>query len=306
MMRYLARRLIAGAFVLWCIITLSFFIMRLAPGGPFDQDRALPAAVRANLEEKFGLNGSLGEQYVAALKNYARFDFGVTFTSEGQRTVMENLRETFPVSMELGLYALVVALLFGVGAGLFAGSRPNSAADHVVMSAAMTGVSVPTIVQGPILIVVFCVGLGWFETGGWDSWRVKVLPALSLGSVYAAYFARLSRGGMLEVIRQDWIRTARAKGLGEGRILRRHAFKAAILPSVTFLGPALAGLLTGSVVVERLFNIPGVSEYFITGAINRDYPMVMGVVVLYSSLLVVLNLLVDIAYTWLDPRVRLH
>ncbi len=303
---YVAKRLLSGVFVLWCIITLSFFVMRLAPGGPFDQDRALPPQVRANLEERFGLNGSLLEQYGLALSRYARLDFGVTFTSNGQRTVLENIKETFPVSVELGIYALCIALLAGVGAGLVAGSKPNTPVDYTVMSLAMTGVSVPSIVLGPLLIILFVMHFRLVDYGGWGSWQVKVLPSLTLGLVYAASFARLTRGGMLEIIRQDYIRTARAKGLGWPLVIRRHALRGAILPTVTYLGPTLASLLTGSVVVERVFNVPGISEYFVTGAINRDYPMVMGVVVLYSGMLVILNLCVDLAYTLLDPRVRLE
>ncbi len=306
MLRYIVRRLFTGLFVLWCIVTISFFIMRLAPGGPFDADKALPPQVKANLEAKFGLSGSLLDQYWASLKNYARLDFGVTFVSEGKRTVMENIRATFPVSMELGLYALVIALIIGVGSGLLAGTKPNTWVDYSVMSAAMTGVSVPSIVLGPLLIIIFVMSLRWIpDYGGWDTAYKKILPSLTLGLVYAAYFARLTRGGALEIVRQDYIRTARAKGLSEALVIRRHALKGALLPTVTFLGPATAGLLTGSVVVERVFNVPGVSDYFVTGAINRDYPMVIGVVVLYSSLLVALNLVVDIAYTFLDPRVRL-
>lgn len=253
---------------------------------------------------------SLGTQYVRTLWSYLHLDFGVTFDSRGERTVLENLRETLPVSMELGLYALVIALCLGVGAGLLAGLRHNTWVDHSVMSAAMVGISVPSLVLGPLLILVFVMKLKWLPSfGGWEAglftgWGQKLLPALTLGLVYAAYFARLTRGGMLEVVRQDWIRTARAKGLSEWLVVRRHALRGAILPAVTFLGPAVASLLVGSVVVESVFNVPGVSKYFVSSAINRDYPMVMGVVVLYSMLLVVFNLLVDIAYAYLDPRVR--
>jgi oligopeptide transport system permease protein len=253
---------------------------------------------------------SLWSQYLVTLSNYARFDFGVTFESKGQRSVLQNIAETLPVSAELGLYALIIALFFGVSSGLIAGLRHNTWVDHTTMSAAMIGISIPSIVLGPVFILVFIMKLQWLPAhGGWEvgpftGWGQKILPALTLGLVYAAYFARLTRGGMLEVIGQDWMRTARAKGLPPSIIVFRHALKAAILPVVTFMGPALAHLLVGSVVVEIIFAIPGISKYFVVSAINRDYPMVMGVVVLYSIFLVCFNLLVDIAYAYLDPRVK--
>lgn len=250
------------------------------------------------------LKTPLVQQYLTAMASYLSLDFGVTFSSEGQRTVFETIAQTAPISMELGIYAMLIALFLGIPTGLVAGLRPNSWVDYTSMSMAMTGVSLSEIVLGPMLILVFAVHLGWFELSGWATPSAKILPALTLGLIYAAYFARLTRGGMLDVIRQDYIRTARAKGLPEGTIVVRHALRGAILPSVTFLGPALAGTLTGSVVVERIYNIPGVSEFFVSGALNRDYPLVMGVVVLYSGLLVVMNLLVDIGYAFLDPRVK--
>ncbi len=378
MIRYIARRLLGAILVVFCVFSLSFLIMRLAPGSPFDQDKQLPPEVVSNQAKVTGMaeaisassgvvrellvgrgddvaagqvyarledNGRLTEataerdftvfrvvrrigekietgspilyaetslwsQYFTTVGSYARFDFGVTFDSKGQRTVLENIRETLPVSAELGLYALIIALVLGVSSGLIAGLKQNSWIDHSVMSAAMVGISVPSIVLGPIFILVFIMQLQWLPAhGGWEvglfsGWGQKILPAITLGLVYAAYFARLTRGGMLEVIGQDWIRTARAKGLPERLIIFRHALKGAILPAVTFMGPALAHLLVGSVVVEMIFAIPGISKYFVVSAINRDYPMVMGVVVLYSSFLVCFNLLVDIAYAYLDPRVK--
>jgi oligopeptide transport system permease protein len=378
MIAYILRRLLGAAFVVFCVFSISFIIMRLAPGSPFDQDRQLPPQVVANqaqvtgmaravpspagvlhtLHVKRGDAVSAGQtfaiitvdgrqqplkadqpftvfrivrkvgdgieqgrpilyaethlwtQYWTTLTHYMRLDFGVTFDSKGQRTVWENIRETLPVSAELGLYALFIALFLGVTSGLLAGMKQNTWVDHSVMSAAMIGISVPSIVLGPVFILVFIMELQWLPAhGGWESglftgWGQKILPAITLGLAYGAYFARLTRGGMLEVVRQDWIRTARAKGLSESRIVFRHALKGAILPAVTFLGPALAHLLVGSVIVEMIFSIPGISKYFVVSAINRDYPMVMGVVVLYSSFLVLFNLLVDIAYAYLDPRVQ--
>ena len=372
MARFLFRRLLSAVVVLWAIMTLSFLLMRSAPGGPFDAEKRLPAAVEANLYATYGMaepviaagggvvaqvharrgvelaagaplvtllgggviampeEGTLlgvavdpGEtvvdgqtvawrktplltQYMTSMGSYLRLDFGVSMTQGGGRTVREIIGHTFPISMELGLWSMAVAVLLGVSLGLVAGLRPNSAIDHTLMSLGMIGVSMSAIVLGPLLILVFGVKLGWLEVDGWTTPSSKVLPVLTLGLIYAAYFARLTRGGMLEVVRQDYIRTARAKGLSSWTIVTRHALKGAILPSVSFLGPGLAGIMTGSVVVERIFNIPGVSENFVTGAINRDYPLVMGVVVLYSALLVVLNVVVDIVYTWLDPRVTLE
>ncbi len=367
---YFFKRFLASIGVLLAIMSLSFFLMRVAPGGPFDQDKRLSPVVEANLWKTYGmadevrasttgtvarivvsrgqevyegeslvrlLDGSallaprdgtvltlsvkegaavvsgqpigafetpLWSQYVTAMSNYIVLDFGVSMKNP-ERTVQDLIAQTFPVSMELGLWSLLIALLFGVSIGLFAGTRANTWADYVPMSLAMIGVSLSAIVLGPLLILLFGVHLGWFDIGGWEGWRSKVLPSMTLGLIYAATFARLTRGGMLEVIRQDYIRTARAKGLGEWSVVFRHALRPAILPTVTYLGPAVAGLLCGSVVVERIFNIPGVSEFFVSGALNRDYSLVMGVVVLFSSLLVVLNFVVDVAYTWLDPRVKM-
>lgn len=368
--RFVVRRLVSAIFVMWVIMTLSFFLMRAAPGGPFDADRRLHPTVEANLWATYGmatmvrashggrvaqvlvkkgdvvaehqpilrleegetisahqsgeclsvlvseqdhvlpeqniaaLKTPIAVQYLTAMRSYLTLDFGVTYSSEGQRTVFETIAQTAPVSMELGVYAMLIALILGIPTGLVAGLRPNTWVDYTAMSMAMTGVSLSEIVLGPMLVLLFAVHLGWFELSGWATPSAKILPAFTLGLIYAAYFARLTRGGMLEVIRQDYIRTARAKGLDERTIVLRHALRGAILPSVTFLGPALAGTLTGSVVVERIYNIPGVSEFFVSGALNRDYPLVMGVVVLYSGLLVLLNLLVDIAYVFLDPRVN--
>jgi oligopeptide transport system permease protein len=305
MIRYIIRRIVLGALVLLAVMSLSFFMMRLAPGGPFDQDKKLPEQVQKNLEEKFGLNKSLSQQYFSAMKNYVQLDFGVCISAPSY-TVREKISEHYPYSLELGLYAMIVALVLGIGAGLIAGSKPNSMRDYTVMSGAMIGVSVPSIVLGPLLLLIFASWLGWVPYGGWDdSWRCKVLPSVTLGLVYAAYFARLTRGGMLEIIRQDYIRTAHAKGLPSHLVMRRHALKGGILPSVTFMGPAMAGIFTGSVVVEQIFSVPGISNFFVQGALSRDYHIAMGVLVLYSGLLISLNIIVDIGYTFLDPRVRL-
>lgn len=274
----------------------------------FQPVRTLGETIQAG-DDLIYVKTGLVTQMWTTLVHYAQGDFGTTFASRGERTVAENIRETLPVSMELGLYALFIALALGITAGLIAGLKQNTVIDHSVMSAAMVGISVPSIVLGPLLIVIFIMKLEWLPAyGGWELGLTevpgkKLLPALTLGLGYAAYFARLTRGGMLEVVRQDWIRTARAKGMPDRIVVLRHALKGAILPAVTFLGPAMAHLMVGSVVVEKIFNIPGISKYFIDSAIGRDYPMVMGVVVIYSVFLVLFNLVVDIAYAYLDPRV---
>ena len=241
---------------------------------------------------------------------FLRGDFGPSMKYP-DRTVNEILAEGLPVSMILGIQAMAIALLLGLGAGLIAGLRQNTVIDYSVMTAAMIGVSVPSLVMGPLLIFAFAIKVQWFDAAGWNGFehglvghiRTSFLPSLTLGLVYAAYVARLTRGGMLEIIRQDYVRTARAKGLSEMVVVLRHTLQGALLPVVSYLGPAFAGMLTGSVVIEKIFNIPGLGTHFVNSAFNRDYPLVLGTIVLYSSLLVVLNLVVDLLYTVLDPRV---
>jgi oligopeptide transport system permease protein len=284
---------------------VSFFIMRLAPGGPFDQERALPEQVRANIEARYHLNEPLWQQYLRYLGDILRGDLGPSFRYP-DRSVNELLGLGFPVSLLLGACALTVALLLGGAAGLLAGVRRNSFVDYLTMSFALGGVSVPNFVLGPILMLVFALGLGWLPVAGWGTWRHLILPSVTLGTFYAAYVARLTRAGMLEVIGHDFIRTARAKGLREATVVMRHALPSAMLPVITYLGPASAAVLTGSVVVETIFSIPGIGRYFVGGALNRDYTVVLGTVVSYSVLLVVFNLIVDVLYAYLDPRVSVQ
>lgn len=279
--------------------------MRLAPGGPFDQDRALPEPVRANIEARYHLNESLWTQYLRYLGDVARGDLGPSFRYP-DRSVNELLGLGFPVSLLLGACAMTIAVLAGGTAGLLAAVRRNSLVDYLTMSLALGGVSVPNFVLGPILMLVFALGLGWLPVAGWGTWRHLILPSLTLGAFYAAYVARLTRAGVLEVVGQDFIRTARAKGLREAMVILRHAVPSAILPVVTYLGPASAAVLTGSVVVETIFSIPGIGRYFVGAALNRDYTMVLGTVVSYSVLLLTLNLAVDVLYAWLDPRVQVR
>ena len=302
MARYLARRLVGFPPILLVIVTASFFIMRLAPGGPFDMERALPEAVRANIEARYHLDESLARQYLRYLGDVVRGDFGPSFRYP-DRTVNELLALGFPVSVTLGVCALSLALAVGGTAGALAAIRHNRWVDYLTMSLALGGVSVPNFVLGPLLILVFALWLGWLPVAGWGTWRHLVLPSVTLAAFYTAYVARLARAGMLEVILQDWVRTARAKGLREAIVVTRHALPAALLPVVSYLGPAAARALTGSVVVETIFGIPGVGRYFVQSALNRDYTMVLGTVVFYSGFLIAFNLIVDCLYAYLDPRV---
>jgi oligopeptide transport system permease protein len=301
-LRYLAGRLLGVPPVLLVIVTGAFFVMRIAPGGPFDMERALPAEVRANIEAKYHLDEPLVGQYLRYLGDVARGDLGPSFRYP-DRTVTELIGLGIPVSLTLGACALGFAVLFGGTAGVLAALHHNRLADYLTMTLALGGVSIPNFVLGPLLILVFALLLGWLPVAGWGTWRHLVLPSVTLGFFYTAYVARLSRAGMLEVVFQDFVRTARAKGLGEAVVVVRHALPSAVLPVVSYLGPAAAGALTGSVVVETIFAIPGIGRYFVTSALNRDYTMVLGTVIFYSGLLVVFNLIVDVLYAWLDPRV---
>lgn len=304
MTRYILRRLLGFVPVFLLIVTVVFFLIRLAPGGPFEQgERHVPPEVLEQIRESYNLNAPLYVQYVDYLRDLMRGDLGPSM-QQPSRTVSQWVMLRAPVSMELGLYSLLVAMTIGLTAGLVASLRPNTLTDYVPMSLAMAGICLPTFVMGPLLMLVFSLKLGWFPVSGWDSPMDKVLPSLTLGSVYAAYVARLTRGGMFEVLAQDFIRTARAKGLSEARVLLKHALRGGVQPVVSFLGPAAAGLLTGSFVVEKIFQIPGLGKQFVDAAFNRDYTLLMGAVLFYAVLILVLNLLADIVQGWLDPRVR--
>lgn len=302
MLRYLLARLLGLPPVLLVIVTASFFIMRIAPGGPFDMDRALPEQVRLNIEAKYHLDEPLLRQYLRYLGDVVQGELGPSYRYP-DRSVNELIALGFPVSLTLGLCALSFAVLMGGLAGVLAAIRHNRLVDYLTMAVALGGVSIPNFVLGPLLILTFALWLGWLPVAGWGTWRHVVLPSLTLGAFYTAYVARLSRAGMLEVILQDFIRTARAKGVPEALVIARHALPSAVLPVVSYLGPAAAGALTGSVVVETIFSVPGIGRYFVTSALNRDYTMVLGTVVFYSGLLVAFNLVVDCLYAYLDPRV---
>lgn len=299
----ISRRLLEVVPVLFLIATISFFLIRLAPGGPFSEERHVSPEVLANLNAHYGLDKPLHHQYVAYLGNLVRGDLGPSYHYQN-RSVNELIVDALPVSVELGLYALLISLFFGLAAGLLASFRPNSRLDYVPMSLAMVGICFPTFVLGPILALVFALWLGWFNATGWIEPGDRVLPAITLGAFYTAYIARLARGSMIETLSQDFIRTARAKGLAERAVLLKHALRVAILPVLSFLGPAIAGLVSGSFVVETVFNIPGLGRFFVQSAFNRDSTLLVGVVLFYATLIILLNLLVDIIQILLNPKVR--
>ena len=378
MIRFIFSRILQAIPVLFIIASITFFMVRLAPGGPFTEEKTIPVEIRKKLEEHYGLDRPLWEQYLLYFgfiskevdKGRVKFEEGETqkshlheeskttlavgvdgaikvtegagnwharIVTEKNRTsslveveifrrersgllfgelgpsfkyigweVDELIRRSFPVSMQLGLCALAIALCLGLPAGVIAALKKNSLMDYIPMSTAMLGICLPTFVMGPLLILIFSSGLGWFSPIGWYTWGDMVLPSLTLGLYYAAYVARLTRGGMLDVLNQDFIKTARAKGASESRVILKHSLRGGLLPVISFLGPAFAGLISGSFVIETIFAIPGLGKFFVTAAFNRDYTMVIGTVLFYAMLILVMNLLVDIVQAWLNPRTRVE
>lgn len=305
MLRYTFKRLLGAIPTLLILMTMAFFMMRMAPGGPFDTEKSLPPEIQANLDKKYHLDEPLIQQYGRYLLDIVQGDFGPSFQYK-DHSVNELIATGFPVSLRLGLSAIAIALVAGVGLGTLAALRQNSSTDYTVMTLAMTGISIPNFVLAPILILVFAVYLGWLPAGGWNdgAFRNTILPIIGLALPQIAYISRLMRGSMIEVLRSNPIRTARAKGLPEHIVILRHALKPAMLPVVSFLGPATAAVITGSVVIEQIFGIPGLGRYFVQGALNRDYTLVMGVVVFYGILIILFNFIVDLVYAMLDPKVR--
>jgi oligopeptide transport system permease protein len=302
---YLLRRLLSAIPTLLAIVTIAFFMMRIAPGGPFDTERHVPPEVEANLKKAYNLDKPLIAQYWDYLRGVVHGDFGPSFRYK-DFTVTELIESGVPVSARLGASAIVISLVFGITFGTFAALRQNQFGDNAAMGLAVAGIAIPNYVVAPILTLIFGIYLGVLPVGGWNDGALRnmILPVTTLALPLIAYITRLTRGSMIEVLRSDYIRTARAKGLPMRIIIWRHALPAAILPVVTFLGPAAAGVLTGSLVVEQIFGLPGIGRYFVQGALNRDYTLVMGVVILYASLIIILNLVVDLAYAALDPKVR--
>lgn len=305
MLRYTLLRLLGAIPTLLLVIVLAFLMVHAAPGGPFDDERVLPADVEANIAKAYHLDESLPKQFVRYMSGLLRGDLGPSYRYR-DHTVSELIRSGFPLSLQLGAMAITLALLVGVSAGTVAALRQDSLLDRVVMSFAMTGISIPVFVIAPVLVLLLAVKLHWLPAGwsGSASAAKFVLPVFTLALPQIAYIARLTRASMIDVLGRDFIRTARAQGLSTSTLVRVHALKPAMLPVLSYMGPAIAAILTGSVVVEEVFGIPGLGQFFVRGALNRDYTLVLGIVIFYATLIVFLNLLVDILYGVIDPRVR--
>lgn len=305
LLRYAMRRLLGFIPTLFCIVTVSFFIIRLAPGGPFDQEQAVPPQIRANLDRLYGLDQPLGLQYLHYLNGLAHGEFGPSFKLR-DFSVGELIAQGLPLSLSLGSAAVLLAMLLGVPLGVAAALRRNTVTDYGITTMVVVCIALPSFVTGPLFALVFGLYLHWLPVAGWEDGapRYLVLPVLTLALPVIAYVARITRGSLLEVLRANYVRTARARGLGEARVLWRHALKPALLPVVSYLGPATAYVVTGSLVVETVFGLPGTGRYLVQGAINRDYTLVMGMIIVYGTLTLGLNLIADIAYGWLDPTVR--
>ncbi len=301
---YLLKRLVWIAGTLWVVFTVTWFLMRAVPGGPFDAEKKIPEEIKRNIEARYKLDQPLLVQYFDSLAHVARLDFGPSFKLLDYN-VNEIIAQGFPVSASLGVFAMAFALTLGLTAGVASAVGRGSAYDYGFMVLATIGVAVPSFVLASLAIVVFVFYLGWFPAAGWGRLSQIILPAICLGAPFAGYIARLTRTGMLEVLSQDYIRTAYAKGLPHRRVVVRHALKGAILPVVSYLGPAIAAILTGSIVIEKIFALPGMGSHFIEAAIQRDYTLAMGMVLIYTFLLLVMNTLVDLSYGLIDPRVKL-
>ncbi|MFL0804109.1 MAG: ABC transporter permease [Agarilytica sp.] len=304
MLLYIAKRLLTAIPVLFFVVLITFVLVRLAPGGPFDEERKVPPQVLENLNKRYHLDDPLHEQFTTYVGNLLKGDFGPSYKYPN-RTVTEIIFSGVPVTMELGFYALLIAMIIGIITGVFASLKPNTPQDYIPMSFAMLGICLPSFVLGPLLILTFGIWYDILPVSGWNySAYDKILPSITLGSTYAAYVARLTRGGMLEVLSQDYIRTARAKGLSEWRVVMMHAFRGGIAPVIAFAGPAAAGLLSGSFVVESIFQIPGMGRFYLQAAFNRDYTMILGTTIFFAFLIIAFNLITDVVLVWLNPKLR--
>jgi oligopeptide transport system permease protein len=306
MTKFIIRRLIGLVPTLFIIITLSFFIVRVAPGGPFDRDKRLPPEIMKNIEAKYHLDDPLIVQYGRYLFNIIRGDLGPSFAYH-DHDVNYFIAHSLPKSLILGSLTLLFAVILGIGVGMISALKQNGWPDYTAMSIAVFGITVPNFVVGPVLMYFFALKLGWLPTSGWITgrygWVTIIMPLITLTLPFFAYIARLSRASILEVLRSDYIRTARAKGLKDSVIMFKHVLKGALLPVVSYLGPAFAAIVTGSVVVERIFRIPGLGQFFVQSAFNRDYTLLMGTVIVYSVILILMNFIIDILYGYLDPRI---
>ncbi len=305
MLRFALLRLLWAIPTLLLVIVVAFLMVHAAPGGPFDAERALPAEIEANIARAYHLDEPLPQQFARYLGGILRGDFGPSYRYRDY-SVSELIGDAIPVSLKLGALAMALAIFVGIGTGTLAALRQNSVLDRLAMGFAMTGISIPVFVVAPLLILFFAVQLHWLPAswgGSTSAWRF-LLPVIALALPQIAYIARLTRASMIEVLGSDYIRTARAQGLGTLTIVRYHAMKPAMLPVLSYLGPAIAAILTGSVVVEEIFGIPGIGQFFVRGALNRDYTLVLGIVIFYAALVIVLNFIVDVLYGFLDPRIR--
>ncbi|MGE5578233.1 MAG: ABC transporter permease [Syntrophothermus sp.] len=303
MLQYFAKRLVSIVLVLWVVASVTFLLMHAIPGGPFTTEKALPEAILKNIEARYKLNDPLGKQYLDYMGHLLRWDLGPSFKYEGE-TVNDIINRSFPVSAQLGLYAILFSLLVGIPAGIVSALKQNKWPDSLAMFGATIGFSVPSFIMASLLMFVFALKLRWFPAAMWGTPQQAVLPTLALAGLPTAFFARLVRSSMLEVMGQDYIRTAKAKGLSGSIVIWRHAIKNAIMPVITYLGPLTASIMTGSFVVERIFAIPGLGRHFVTSIYNRDYTVILGITVFYSILLVFFNFIVDIAYAFIDPRIK--
>ncbi len=301
---YVMKRLAEALFVIWVIASLTFFLLRVIPGGPFDTEKALPPEVIANIAAKYNLDAPLHHQYADYMLGLLKGDLGESYKFLG-RNVSQIVAESLPVSLQLGTYSLLLAFLIGIPAGLFAASRHNTWADNAAMIFAIVGLALPSFLIAPILIIIFAFKLNWFEVALWLGPEYYVLPVIVLGTGPAAIIARLTRSSVLEVIRSDYIRTAKAKGLSHQVILYKHVLKNSLIPVLTFSGPLVAGVLSGAFVVEQIFAIPGMGRHMVQSVTNRDYPLILGTTLVFSIMLVLANLLVDILYAYFDPRIKL-
>lgn len=306
MTKFIIRRIIGLIPTLLIIITVSFFIIRVAPGGPFDREKRLPPEIMKNIEKKYNLDEPIIQQYARYMFDVLRLELGPSFAYH-DHDVNYFIAHSLPKSLILGSLSLLFAVTFGIGLGMISALKQNSGLDYTAMTLAVFGITVPNFVVGPVLMYFFALKLGWLPTSGWITgrfgWVTIIMPLITLTLPYFAYIARLSRASILEVLRSDYIRTARAKGLRDSVIMFKHVLKGSLLPVVSYLGPAFAGIVTGSVVVERIFRIPGLGQFFVQSAFNRDYTLLMGTVIVYSIILVLMNFFVDIAYGYLDPRI---
>jgi oligopeptide transport system permease protein len=307
MWRFILRRLLSAVPTMWLVVTAAFFLLHAAPGGPFDSARRLLPAIQRAVEARYHLDQPLWRQYLDYLDDLVRGDLGPSYQYR-DTSVNEIIAEGLPVDAGLGLAALALALLVGMPIGIAAALRRDGPLDHALMSLAVFGISTPVFVVAPLLVLIFAVALHWLPAGDWvpGSPAHWIMPTVSLALPYIAYVARLMRASVIETLGSPFIRTARAKGLSTRAIALRHALRPSLLPLISFLGPAIAGLITGSIVVEEVFGLPGIGRYFVTGAFNRDYTLVVGVTIVYGALIIGLNLLADLAYAWVDPRVRLQ